>query len=399
MPTPTPAPRPTAEDRIRAASGSRTGGSGCSACGAPTPTGCVGARRARPAPARQAPDRPPGVPRAHHGPRAHPDPALGRVGAQLRPRVPRGRVRARRRRRWGRSARRARGQLGPLPPTLRTNTAHGQHVFLRWPEGLPRPIGQLLATSPAGGRARMPATSSAPARSTPRVRSTRPPGRSLEIAELPDAWAAGGRRADAGGRRREYRDRAAATSCPAGLRRRPVRRDPRYIAQPLHARGLEATRSGRASSPSWPLGSPNRSPSPSSGPASSGRGRTRRSAWRPVADPEAEAAIMAARPGTGRADRASDWPAPPDDAVYHGPLGEIVRAVAPHTEADPVGVLGTLLASVGAAMGTCATSTRERPGAEPVRRPRRRQQHRAQGHRGLDRPRGHEPRRTPTGAS
>ncbi len=24
-------------------------------------------------------------------------------------------------------------RLGPLPPTLRTNTAHGQHVFLRWP--------------------------------------------------------------------------------------------------------------------------------------------------------------------------------------------------------------------------------------------------------------------------
>ena len=54
--------------------------------------------------------------------------------------------------------------------------------------------------------------------------------------------------------------------------------------------------------------------------------------------------------GTGGA-RGPDWPAPPDDAVYHGPLGEIVRAVAPHTEADPVGVLGTLLASVGAAMG------------------------------------------------
>jgi len=34
--------------------------------------------------------------------------------------------------------------LGPLPPTLRTNTAHGQHVFLRWPADHPRPIGQLF---------------------------------------------------------------------------------------------------------------------------------------------------------------------------------------------------------------------------------------------------------------
>jgi hypothetical protein len=71
----------------------------------------------------------------------------------------------------------------------------------------------------------------------------------------------------------------------------------------------------------------------------------------PLPDPAAEAAIMAAA-ATAPAEPAADaWPAPPDDAVYHGPLGEIVRAVAPHTEADPVGVLGTLLASVGAAMG------------------------------------------------
>ncbi len=28
-------------------------------------------------------------------------------------------------------------RLGELPPTLRTDTAHGQHVFLRWPEALP----------------------------------------------------------------------------------------------------------------------------------------------------------------------------------------------------------------------------------------------------------------------
>ncbi|MGH2511389.1 MAG: bifunctional DNA primase/polymerase, partial [Candidatus Limnocylindrales bacterium] len=35
-------------------------------------------------------------------------------------------------------------RYGALPPTLRTNTAHGQHVFLRWPAALPRPIGQLF---------------------------------------------------------------------------------------------------------------------------------------------------------------------------------------------------------------------------------------------------------------
>lgn len=45
------------------------------------------------------------------------------------------------------------------------------------------------------------------------------------------------------------------------------------------------------------------------------------------------------------------WPDPPDPCVYHGLAGEIVRAVDPTTEADPMGVLLTLLAAVGAMVG------------------------------------------------
>lgn len=45
------------------------------------------------------------------------------------------------------------------------------------------------------------------------------------------------------------------------------------------------------------------------------------------------------------------WPKPPDDAVYVGLAGEIVRTLAPHTEADPIGILVTLLAGVGNAVG------------------------------------------------
>ena len=45
------------------------------------------------------------------------------------------------------------------------------------------------------------------------------------------------------------------------------------------------------------------------------------------------------------------WPDPPAEAAYHGALGDIARAVAPFTEAYPVGVLGTLLAMFGAACG------------------------------------------------
>lgn len=47
-------------------------------------------------------------------------------------------------------------------------------------------------------------------------------------------------------------------------------------------------------------------------------------------------------------------PMPPPAAspdLYHGILGEIVTAAAPSTEADPVGVLGSLLAGCGVALG------------------------------------------------
>jgi len=47
----------------------------------------------------------------------------------------------------------------------------------------------------------------------------------------------------------------------------------------------------------------------------------------------------------------SGWPEPPDAAAYHGLAGEIVWAIAPHTEADPVAVLVQLLVAYGALIG------------------------------------------------
>lgn len=52
-----------------------------------------------------------------------------------------------------------------------------------------------------------------------------------------------------------------------------------------------------------------------------------------------------------RANAVAGWPEPPAEAAYHGLAGEIVRALDPHTEADPVGVLVTLLAGFGNAIG------------------------------------------------
>lgn len=53
------------------------------------------------------------------------------------------------------------------------------------------------------------------------------------------------------------------------------------------------------------------------------------------------------------------WPAPPNPAVYHELLGEIVNRIAPHTEADPVAILSQLLVAFGAAVGRRAWFTVE----------------------------------------
>ena len=50
-------------------------------------------------------------------------------------------------------------------------------------------------------------------------------------------------------------------------------------------------------------------------------------------------------------DEQSQWPNPPHDAAYHGVLGEIALELAPVTEADPVGILGTLIVGFGVICG------------------------------------------------
>ncbi len=45
------------------------------------------------------------------------------------------------------------------------------------------------------------------------------------------------------------------------------------------------------------------------------------------------------------------WPSPPGEAAYHGPAGALVAAVRESTEADPVALLGSVLATFGALAG------------------------------------------------
>ena len=41
------------------------------------------------------------------------------------------------------------------------------------------------------------------------------------------------------------------------------------------------------------------------------------------------------------------WPEPPASEAFHGLAGEVVAAIEPHTEADPVGVLAQFLTIAG----------------------------------------------------
>lgn len=59
------------------------------------------------------------------------------------------------------------------------------------------------------------------------------------------------------------------------------------------------------------------------------------------------------------------WPAQPDEAVWNGLAGEIAQAVAPHTEADPMAILGQLLVGIGALVGQKAWQVIERTRHHP----------------------------------
>lgn len=77
---------------------------------------------------------------------------------------------------------------GPLPPTLRTRTANGEHVFLRWPDAIPRPIGQLWGFVTRWGSGRNAGYVIGP-RSVHASGAVYTPEGTSDIATLPEAWA------------------------------------------------------------------------------------------------------------------------------------------------------------------------------------------------------------------
>lgn len=79
---------------------------------------------------------------------------------------------------------------GPLPPTLRDDTGNGQHLFLRWPDGLPRPIHRMFGfvTRWGSGAAQGYVVGPLSVHVSGRVYRSAA-GATADIATLPDAWA------------------------------------------------------------------------------------------------------------------------------------------------------------------------------------------------------------------
>jgi hypothetical protein len=79
-------------------------------------------------------------------------------------------------------------RMGWLPLTLRTNTANGYHIFMRWPADLPRPIGQLFGYVTRWGSGANAGYVIGP-RSIHATGAVYTPGEAFTIAELPREWA------------------------------------------------------------------------------------------------------------------------------------------------------------------------------------------------------------------
>jgi hypothetical protein len=247
---------------------------------------------------------------------------------------------------------------GPMPATLRTKTAHGEHWFFRWPAYLPRPIGKLWGCVTRWGSGQTSGYVIGPRSVHSSGAVYRPAeGTALDIAELPESWAQSALRPVPDEPDGEYEIPAGGYQLPdfghtesrydairdfiASRYMKGIPLDeiwvgivytlaPRF-AEPLSEADLRSRFERAWKGTADKFGPPNALTLPA-----------------PIIEISAE---MSAPPPVDE----PTWPDAPADAAYHGLLGEIIETVAPTTEADPVAILGTLLAAVGACMGRWRT--------------------------------------------
>jgi len=235
-------------------------------------------------------------------------------------------------------------QHGPLPPTLRTKTAHGYHIFLHWPPDLPRPIGELFGYVTRWGSGHNAGYVIGPRSVHASGTEYAPAEDAFNIATLPEAWAhaivdrekiepfieidsGGYQLPDYGYTGSRYKAilRYAASRYMRGISEEEVFAGVRSVLAPRFEEQLNDDELRSRFNRTWV--------------------KIAENLGRPLDFSEQElvaGVTIEALP---------DWPTPPDRAAFHGVAGEIVHAVMERTEADPVGILGSLLATVGACMG------------------------------------------------
>lgn len=236
--------------------------------------------------------------------------------------------------------------LGPLPATLRTKTAHGEHVFLRWPPELPRPIGQLFGYVTRWGSGTNAGYVIGPRSVHASGAVYQPAGPVYEVADIPDSWAkavldqsktddapfieieSGGYQIpDHGytGVRYDAILRFTASRYMRGISKDEVWLGVREVLAPRFETPLTEDELLARFERTW--------------------AKTAERLGQPLDFTAADTTVGAAAPAL------PGWPEPLDAAAYHGVAGDIARVISPITEADPAGILTTLLATAGACMG------------------------------------------------
>lgn len=230
---------------------------------------------------------------------------------------------------------------GPLPDTLRTETSNGFHVFLRWPDGLPRPLGQMFGYIARWGSGRAAGYVIGP-RSVHRSGRTYTPAGVASIATLPDVWARAaveprvvhvGGPADAaavqgGGRHEFLRDRArfyAGTIRDPMVLRAAVMAENDRLAQPKSPEEVERAIGDVLER--FPADPVEQDPE---------TGETRRAPQ----DDDGPGMLAPAAAGT--------FPEDPSPEAFAGVLGSCALALAGGTDASLVGLLGSVVAICGA---------------------------------------------------
>lgn len=237
-------------------------------------------------------------------------------------------------------------QHGPLPPTLRTETAHGQHIFLRWPTGHPRPLRQLFGWVTRWG-------SGAHAGYVIGPRSVHATGFEYhpatgavgEIATLPEAWATAGV-ADDSHRHIRVQNGPRLEQVGAGGRHEFLR----DRARTLRGGGLTGeSLFGAVMAVNEEYCVPPKSDEEVR--RAIGDVETKFEADPLPGTPEYEEHTGGSSTGMlVSEDPEAMFPAPPHEAAYGGLLGDCTRFLLEGTDASPVAVLASLVAFCGALM-------------------------------------------------